>query len=394
MPKQTYTKRADGRYRIKYKGRYFYGETISEAQSKKKEYERLLDQGVKEKEVGITVAAYSLRWVTIHKSHVGQRTYDTHVRILNRFNDMFGSCRMRDITTTDIQMFFNQIPGKSKSSVNDTRDTIKGMFKSALADRVIVYDPCLGAVLPKRAKGTHRVITAQERQLIHSTPHDRMRAGVMTMLYAGLRRGEAMALLIERDVDFEAKTINVREAIRFDVQGLPVIASPKTTAGVRTIPLPDLLANELKGKTGRLIQSSKGDIMSESSFDRAWQSYISALETHLNGCCKRWYGKTKAHKALLAENKDALPPWQSVSIRPHDLRHSYRTMLYDMGVDTKSAMKWLGHANEDVSVNVYTHLTPEHENASILALQNGLKNDTGGQSGGQKQVNASKEVDL
>lgn len=383
MPKQTYTKRSDGRYRIKFKGRYFYGDTISEAQAKKKEYERLLDQGVKEKEMGVTVATYSLRWVSIHKSHVSQRTYDTHVRILNRFNEIFGDCRMRDITPSDIQLFYNQIPGKSKSSVNDTRDTIKGMFKAALADRVIVYDPCLGATPPRREKGTHRVITSQERELIHQTQHDRLRAGVMVMLYAGLRRGEAMALLLERDVDFEAKTISVREAVRFDEKGLPIIAKPKTEAGARVIPLPDLLADELRGKSGRLIQSAKGDIMSESSFDRAWQSYITALETQINGCHKRWYGKTKEHKALLAENKDALPPWKSVTIRPHDLRHSYRTMLYDMGVDTKSAMKWLGHANEDVSVNVYTHLTPEREKNSISILENGLKTATGGQNGGQ-----------
>ncbi len=385
MPKQTYTKRADGRYRIKYKGQYFYGSTISEAQAKKKEYEKLLDQGVKEQELGISVSAYSIRWVTIHKSHVGQRTYDTHVRILNRFNDLFGDCRMRDITPSDIQLFFNQIPGKSKSSVNDTRDTIKGMFKSALADRVIMYDPCLGTTLPKRKNGTHRIITEQERKLIHETPHDRMRAGVMAMLYAGLRRGEAMALLIERDVDFDAKTISVREAIRFDEKGLPVIGAPKTEAGVRVIPLPDILACELKGKTGRLIQSAKGDIMSESSFDRAWQSYIAALETQLNGCHKRWYGRTKEHKALLEKDKDALKPWQSVTIRPHDLRHSYRTMLYDMGVDTESAMKWLGHADVDVSVNIYTHLTPEREKSSILALENGLEKGVGGQNGGQKQ---------
>lgn len=389
MPKQTYTKRSDGRYQIKFKGHYFYGDTIAEAQAKKKEYERLLDQGVKEKEMGVTVATYSLRWVSIHKSHVSQRTYDTHVRILNRFNEIFGDCRMRDITPSDIQLFYNQIPGKSKSSINDTRDTIKGMFKAALADRVIVYDPCLGATLPNGSKGTHRVITLQERELIHNTSHERMRAGVMTMLYAGLRRGEAMALLIERDVDFEAKTISVREAVRFDEKGLPVISSPKTEAGVRVIPLPDILASELKGKTGRLIHSAKGELMSESSFDRAWQSYITALETQLNGCHKRWYGKTKEHKALLAENKDALPPWKSVTIRPHDLRHSYRTMLYDMGVDTKSAMKWLGHANEDVSVNVYTHLTPEREKTSISALENGLKTASGRQNGRQSNSSGS-----
>lgn len=385
MPKATYKRRPDGRYRVKYKDKYFYGDTISEAQAKKREYERLLERGVKEQEMGVDVKTYATRWVKVHKmGKVSERTYDTHVRILNRFIDMYGSLRMRDIVMSDIQAFYNAIPGKSRSSINATRDTIKALFRSALADRVILYDPTLDATLPKGTKGTHRAITEEERQLILATPHDRMRAGVMTMLYAGLRRGEAMALRIDRDVDFEKKLIHVRYAVRFDTSGMPVISSPKTEAGVRSVPLVEILERELAGKKGLLMESASGDIMSESAFDRAWQSYITALETQLNGCQKRWYGKTKAHRELLARDPNALPPWRSVAIRPHDLRHSYRTMLYDLGVDTKSAMKWLGHTDEDVNVNVYTHLTPERENESMMILKKGLSGEEGGQNGGQE----------
>lgn len=382
MPKQSYTRRPDGRYRIKYKDKYFYGETISEAQAKKKEYERLLANGIKEQEMGVSVGTYAIRWIETHKrGKVSERVYDTHARILNRFIAMYGGMRMRDIVMSDIQAFYNKIPGKSKSSINSTRNTIKALFRSALADRIIIYDPTLDATVPKGTKGTHRAITAEERQLILDTPHERTRAGVIVMLYAGLRRGEAMALNIDRDVDFERKLIYVREAVRFDSSGHPMIVAPKTEAGIRTVPLVEIVERELMGKTGLLMQSSTGGLMSESAFDRAWQSYISALETQLNGCRKRWYGKTKEHKALLEQFPDALPPWRSVSIRPHDLRHSYRTMLYDLGVDTKSAMKWLGHADEDVSVNVYTHLTPERENASILLLNSGINGDLGVKTG-------------
>lgn len=389
MPRATYKRRADGRYRVVYKGQEFYsspGGPLSEALEKKKEYERLLDQGVKEKEMGVDVKTYALRWVVIHKGHVTQRTFDTHVRILNRFIAMYGACRMRDITTTDIQAFYNEIPGKSTSSINDTRDTIKGLFRSALADRVIVYDPSASAALPKGTKGSHRAIEQWERELIHQTEHARMRVGVMAMLYAGLRRGEAMALRIDRDVDFEKKIITVREAVRFDTKGLPLVTAPKTSAGVRQIPLLPMLEDELEGKTGLLIQSASGGIMSESSFDRAWQSYITALETTLNGCHKRWFGRTKEHLAMLAKDENALPPWKTVSIRPHDLRHSFRTMLHNHNVDLKSAMKWLGHADEKTSLSVYTHLTAEREKASLDLLKNGLKKDREGQNKGQDSL--------
>ena len=108
-------------------------------------------------------------------------------------------------------------------------------------------------------------------------------------------------------------------------------------------------------------------IMSESAFDRAWASYITALETSLNGGHKRWYGKTKAHLAAM-ERGEKLPPWRSVNIRPHDLRHTYCTLLYDAGVDLKTAMKWMGHADQSMILRIYAHLTDEREKASAIAL--------------------------
>ena len=107
--------------------------------------------------------------------------------------------------------------------------------------------------------------------------------------------------------------------------------------------------------------------MSESAFDRAWASYITALETSMNGCHKRWYGKTKEQQAILKAGGQ-LPPWRSANIRPHDLRHTYCTLLYDAGVDLKTAMKWMGHADQTMILRIYAHLTEEREKASAAAL--------------------------
>ena len=53
-----------------------------------------------------------------------------------------------------------------------------------------------------------------------------------------------------------------------------------------------------------------------------------------------------------------LPPWKTFDIRPHDLRHSYCTMLRDAGVDMKQAMEWMGHADEKMILRIYDHLSP------------------------------------
>lgn len=383
MPRQKLTKRSDGRYRCKYKGKEFYGDTPREAQAKREEYKRMLEAGMKAEAMGLTVRAYAMRWVSTYKAHLTDGPYNTHVRMLNRFCDHedIGSRRMQDIDTIDVQDFYNTAEGKSYSYICDMRDTIKGLFKFALADRIIQHDPTIKAKLPKGKKGTHRAITLLERELISKLDH-RMRPAAMAMLYAGLRRGEAMALNIDRDVDFANKTITVRYAVRFPDQNHPAIVDPKTEAGARTIPLLDVLADELNGKHGLLIADASGNLMSEHAWSRAWESYLVKLSVLHNGCAKRWYGKTKEHKAIIAAGVH-LPPWEDISIRPHDLRHSYCTMLYDAGVDLKTAQLWMGHADADVTMRIYTHLTAERQIKATKDLEKAAKNLYGGQNGGQ-----------
>lgn len=383
MPRQKLTQRADGRYRCKYKGKEFYGDTAKEAQQKRDEYKRMLEAGIKEESLGLTVKAYAFRWVSTYKSHLTDGPYNTHVRMLNRFceHEGIGSRRMQDIDTIDVQGFFNTAEGKSYSYICDMRDTIKGLFKFALADRVIQHDPTIKAKVPKGKKGSHRAITTHERELISSLDH-RMRPAAMVMLYAGLRRGEALALDIDRDVDYHEKTITVRYAVRYPDQQHPVLVDPKTEAGSRTIPLLDVLADELRGKHGLLITDIDGQMMTEAAWSRAWESYLCKLSVLHNGHAKRWHGKTKEHKAIIAAG-GTIPLWVDISIRPHDLRHSYCTMLYDAGVDLKTAQLWMGHADADVTMKIYTHLTEERQKKATKDLEKAAKNLYGGQNGGQ-----------
>ena len=393
MPKPSLTRRADGRYRVKYQGKQFYGDTQKEAYAKRDEYRRMLEAGIKAEADGLTVQSYAMRWVSTYKAHLTPAAYDVHVRILNRFiaYEDIGRRVMKDVDTIDIQGFYNSYVGKSHSTLCDVRDTIKGLFRYALADRVIQYDPTVKATLPKGKKGTHRVITDRERDLINRTPH-RIRPAVMVMLYAGLRRGEALALNIDRDVDFSAKTITVREALRFEGQQHAHIVDPKTEAGRRTIPLLAALAQELTGLHGLLLPSATGTHMTQSAWRSAWSSYISALEATDNGCQRRWYGRTKEHQALQAAGQ--LPPWRDVTIRAHDLRHSYCTMLYDADVDVKTAQAWMGHADQDVTLSIYTHLTAERQKKATEALENAAKKLSGVQNGVQTATSSATPVDI
>ena len=50
------------------------------------------------------------------------------------------------------------------------------------------------------------------------------------------------------------------------------------------------------------------------------------------------------------------------------LRHTYATMLFDAGVDVKSAQRFLGHEDIEVMLSIYTHLTKYKETYNGLIL--------------------------
>jgi integrase len=60
-------------------------------------------------------------------------------------------------------------------------------------------------------------------------------------------------------------------------------------------------------------------------------------------------------------------------------------MLYDAGVDLKTAQKWMGHADADVTMKIYTHLSAEREKSASEALENAAKMLYGVQNGVQDE---------
>ena len=367
IKKQHLKQRADGRYCCKYHGMQFMGNSEDEALAARDEYKRREAAGETRQEQHF-FRDYAIEWVESYKGHLTTGPYNTHIRNLNKFMGLCGNKSMQDYRPTDISKFYQAFACMSSSTIHSARDTIKGVFKAAYADGIIKKDPTEAITPPKGTKGTHRAITQEERQLIHSVDH-RLRPAVMVMLYAGLRKGEAMALDIDRDVNFTNRTLTVHQAIRFDTNGQPIICEPKTEAGTRTIPLLDVLSAELAGKHGLLCPSATGGHMSQSSWKRAWESYLYALGEARNGCSRRW----------------AKGPWKPVSIRAHDLRHSFCTMLYDAGVDLKSAMLWMGHADQTMTMQIYTHLSDKRRTEAENALRNAEKQAFGMQNGMQKR---------
>ena len=114
-----------------------------------------------------------------------------------------------------------------------------------------------------------------------------------------------------------------------------------------------------------------------SAFDRRFEFYITFLETQLNGCHKRWFGRTKEHKEILAEG-GTLPEWKDVTIRSHAFRVDFCMRSYYAKIPLKTLQQWMGHSDTEMILNIYSKLTKEQEISDALKMAEYMEADTPG----------------
>jgi integrase len=405
--KQRLKKRKDGRYRTKYQGKMFYGNTEAEALALRKEYKDAIESG-DFIEDSMTVYEYAYNWLPVHKASVAPNTYKSYSGYLNKLCSVIGNRPMKDIIPSDIKEVYNLYLGQSASQIRKARMLYVDMWDCAIEDRIVKTNPCRSkAAAPHEGtSGTHRALSKEEDDLILACPAD-LRLAVLLMRYAGLRRGEVMAFDIDRDVDFDRKIIKISRAIHFE-GNRGIMSDPKTEAGKREIPLLDILEKELKGHHGPVCPMTYATTMTRSIWRNTWLHYLMQLELCLNQFTqKRWYHRTKDYiaqhpdewrKYLRIMKQDPekaeeyrLRGWETVSFRPHDLRHSFCTMLRDNGVDIKLAILWMGHADEKMILRIYDHPPEERVRKAVENLNQSL---IGVQNGGQGRKSVSGSVDL
>ena len=371
MPRQKkrpqLKQRADGRWRCKYKGIEFYSTISSEdAYRQKDEYVELEKKGYGTNRSNITVKEYAAEWLPRYKSHVRASTYNGYALNLDMLCKYIGSMRMRDVTPSDIAAYYKEkIINLSPVTVKNKHTLYVQMFDTAIDDNICIRNPCtttsIKSMLPKGKGGTHRIITDEERHLI-LTVQDRMQLVAMLMLYAGLRKSEALAIQVERDVDFQRKTITVHGTIITETpkgQKAAFVEIGKTKNSIRTIPLFSILEPFLKGRIGKVVSTRSGDYLQKGTFDFAWEQYLKKLS------------KAAGH---------------TISIRTHDLRHSFCSWAISKGADVHVVSEWMGHSNPSFTQEVYDHVDNRRELLSIKMVEGDDENqEIGGQNGGQKE---------
>lgn len=372
--KQHLVKRADGRYRCKYKGKEFYGDSEEEAFAARQAY---ISSIGKDFVTPTTVADYAIPWLKVTYPAVKDSTYQGLAIHLQHLVDAIGYNKLSEVTPSDIKKVYSTYyVGLSNTYIRAAKQLYCSCFDSAMADGLIRYNPARDkSARPHRGnKPKERILSPAERHFITTLCVDhRAWAAVMTMLYAGLRPQEVKAIDIDRDVDFVKDTITVRETVHVDGQKYAYTGEGKTDWSNRVIPLFPPLKEALKDRHGYLITSAHGERVTIQTWKTAWQSYICCMETAINGCQKRWYGKKKEH-----EGKE-LPPWVDFDIVPYTLRHGFCQMCRDLGVELNTCRRWMGHSDTKMILKVYDAVSNDREAQETIKVANSLRGQNGGQ---------------
>ncbi len=392
--KDEMKQRADGRYKCVFQGQSFYGKTPEEAQRKREKFMRQVQEGLRTRQK--KVADFAAEWLPNAKVEVNSHTYNGYAKMIDYLNLEIGKKSLDQVQPSDIKRVYSKYyANRSGSHIRHAKNLYTAMFDAALDDGFIRKNPCRAkSAKPHKGKdGSHREITEEERYLIETTDHP-LRPLIMTMLYAGVRNGEALAIDVDRDVDFEKKYLHVRY-FRHAYGNAPTIdTSGKNDYARRDIKLFPQLEEVLKEKHGLLITMHDGLPLSKCAWKRQWDSYVNAIETRLNGCQKRWYGRRKIDKEnkqkyeeLLAQGKTEearkylLPPWKSFTVRPYDCRHSFVTYCRDHEIDILVCMSWMGHSDSKMILKIYDHLTAKREEKEFKKIINASKSIEGSNEG-------------
>ncbi|MCL2526961.1 MAG: site-specific integrase [Defluviitaleaceae bacterium] len=348
-------KRPDGRYQLsimigynadgKPKRKLIYGKTQKEVKERANELRLQYSMGL-EVDSDITVGEWAKTWLNTYKTNVEYNTHTMYGDTLRLYVIApLGNLKLKDLKTAHLQKIVNDNSHKPRT-VKIFALTVNQMLEQAVINDLILKNQALGIHLPPvTPKKEKRALTAEEFENIKALSLDiKTRCFVFLLLYTGMRRGEALAITKD-DIDWSRMEISVNKSIIFKVNKSEIKYNPKTKAGLRAIPILAPLQSILREYVNSidsqlLFVSQDGETMTKTGYRYMWSKFEKAIGT-----------------------KD---------ITAHIFRHNYATLLYNAGVDIKSAQVILGHSSIGITMDIYTHLDNRNKEATAEKLNDFL----------------------
>lgn len=293
---------------------------------------------------------YASEWYRVRKAPFASASSKQSYRTaLNK--DLFpvlGDRMLCAISAMELQEIVNGFADRSDTKITVVMATLRGVFGSALSDRLIAVNPAEYLIRPQASAPEEKepLNPAQREALIRACREHPQGHYLALMYYLGVRPGEARGLMWG-DIDWQAGRVRIERDIDYKDGGR--VGDLKTGASARPVPLPaPLLAilAPLRGLPDTYIAHGRdaGSPLAKTSGERLWVELMLAAGMVIPA----------------PENKyrpgDIRHDWRP-TITPHALRHNYITMCWENGLDPYETMKLVGHTSITTTMNIYTHLS-------------------------------------
>ena len=313
-------------------------------------------------------------------------TYDHFIR------DDFGRKKIVDIKFSDVLHYYYYLLNEKDIALG-TLDSIHCLlhptFQLAVRDDIIRKNPSDGVKREISKK------TGKNRGIRHALTIDQQRAYMeyiaghpifyhwwpifTVLLGTGCRIGECLGLRLE-DLDFDNRMISVNHCIVYyqeEESGKSVmkVSKPKTDAGIRTIPMLDVVKDAFEmereeqeetgfndqvidGMTGFIFQNRYGDVPNPQA---------------VNHTIKRIVSNYNAEEVLNAK-KEKREPLIIPDFSCHHLRHTFATRLCEAETNLKVVQSVMGHRNIETTMDIYAEATDKKKRESFQDLADKLDN--------------------
>ena len=327
-------------------------------------------------------AKYNLREST---RSAYEYTYDHYIR------ETFGRKRIAEIKYSDVLQFYYYLLNQKEISLG-TLDSIHCLlhptFQLAVRDEIIRKNPTDGVMKEisresGKNRGVRHALTVQQQRVfmeyIANHPIYFHWWPMFTILLGtGCRIGEALGLRWQ-DLDFENRVISINHSLvyyqtRDSKKCMLRVSLPKTEAGIRTIPMLDIVKDafemlyeeqeengfnetEIDGMTGFIFCNRFGGVPNPQT---------------VNHTIKRILNQYNADEVVRAK-KERREPIILPDFSCHHLRHTFCTRLCEHETNLKVIQAIMGHKNIETTMDIYAEATEEKKQESFENLAANLE---------------------
>jgi len=310
------------------------------------------------------------RWLQDYaKPTLRVKSYDKYEGCMRCYiKPQLGNVQLGNLKSPDVQRVLNKLlseggrggKGISTSTVKATRRYLSMALEQAIKAGLLTRNVVKDTIPPKLIKKEIHPLTKEQAVALLGVAKTKGQIPHIVMLLAlstGMRLGEIFGLQWDC-VDLKKGIIFIRRALitgRKLIEG-KWLQEPKTQKSKRQIPLPTEVAEELRKY-------------------KAWQEeYIEQFGDKYennNFVVSNMFGKPVDTSNFTTRHFKTMLLDASIdrSVKFHDLRHTHATILLLEGINPKIVQERLGHSTITMTLDTYSHLLPDMQDAAVKALE-------------------------